>query len=524
MATLCTLALHSKALVSSPSLFSSRNLTGFRSRRRSFGAVPNAKIGEEDKTLSSKQEDVSKTTKPESSIDLGDPDFGWVPVLPHVLTAAMANFMFGYHIGVINGPLESIARELGFDGDTIMQGFVVSIFIVGAFAGSVSGGVLADKIGRRRTFQLDMIPLVLGPAISANAHTVNEMLIGRALVGLGIGINTSLVPLYISEISPTKYRGALCSLCQIGTCTGIIVSLLLGIPAQTDPHWWREMFWIGSVPAALLIVAMQFAVLKNFSQGVSIQNGQWEEALSTIKKLWGEAEVEQAIQELKRSSDVDGEKDQASWGELLLAQNRKVALIGGSLFFLQQFAGINGVLYFSSSTFHDAGISDGLTASVAVGVVNFAGALVASSLMDKQGRRKLLMISYTGMAISMAVLVVALEAPMDDSIAHLLSVIGTLTYMFTFALGAGPVTGIIIPELCTTRSRAKIMAFSLCVHWVSNFFIGLFFLTAIQAFGLPAVYTGFGAVSLATVAFANSFIIETKGKSLEEIQLLINPD
>ncbi|EFJ32048.1 hypothetical protein SELMODRAFT_439936 [Selaginella moellendorffii] len=478
MATLCTLALHSKALVSSSSFFSSRNLTGFRSRRRSFGAVPNAKIGEEDKTLSSKQEDVSKTTKPESSIDLGDPDVGWVPVLPHVLTAAMANFMFGYHIGVINGPLESIARELGFDGDTIMQGFVVSIFIVGAFAGSVSGGVLADKIGRRRTFQLDMIPLVLGPAISANAHTVNEMLIGRALVGLGIGINTSLVPLYISEISPTKYRGALCSLCQIGTCTGIIVSLLLGIPAQTDPHWWREMFWIGSVPAALLIVAMQFAV----------ESPRWLARVSKSFFLF------------------------------------KVALIGGSLFFLQQFAGINGVLYFSSSTFHDAGISDGLTASVAVGVVNFAGALVASSLMDKQGRRKLLMISYTGMAISMAVLVVALEAPMDDSVAHLLSVIGTLTYMFTFALGAGPVTGIIIPELCTTRSRAKIMAFSLCVHWVSNFLIGLFFLTAIQAFGLPAVYTGFGAVSLATVAFANSFIIETKGKSLEEIQLLINPD
>jgi hypothetical protein len=100
-----------------------------------------------------------KSVTPESE------EISWVPVLPHVLTAAMANFMFGYHIGVMNGPLESIARELKFEGDTIMQGFVVSIFIVGAFIGSISGGVLADKVGRRRTFQIDAIPLILGAAL-----------------------------------------------------------------------------------------------------------------------------------------------------------------------------------------------------------------------------------------------------------------------------------------------------------------------------------------------------------------------
>jgi hypothetical protein len=128
-------------------------------------------------------------------------EISWVPVLPHVLTAAMANFMFGYHIGVMNGPLESIARELKFEGDTIMQGFVVSIFIVGAFIGSISGGVLADKVGRRRTFQIDAIPLILGAALSASAQSVEMMVLGRFMVGIGIGVNTSLVPLYISEVS-----------------------------------------------------------------------------------------------------------------------------------------------------------------------------------------------------------------------------------------------------------------------------------------------------------------------------------
>lgn len=164
-------------------------------------------------------------------------DLSWLPSLPHVATAAMANFLFGYHIGIINGPLDAIARELNFEGDTLAKGFVVSIFIVGAFVGCISGGVLSDVIGRRRTFQICAIPLVIGAALSANANSVEAMVLGRLLVGVGIGVNTALVPLYISEIAPTKFRGALGSGSQIGICTGIIMALLLGIPSETDPHW-----------------------------------------------------------------------------------------------------------------------------------------------------------------------------------------------------------------------------------------------------------------------------------------------
>ncbi|XP_024384067.1 probable plastidic glucose transporter 1 [Physcomitrium patens] len=445
----------------------------------------------------------------------------WLPAFPHVLTAAMANFMFGYHIGVMNGPLESIARELKFEGDTIMEGFVVSIFIVGAFLGSVIGGVLADKLGRRSTFQLDAIPLVLGAALSASAQSVNLMILGRFLVGIGIGVNTGLVPMYISEVAPTKFRGALGSMCQIGTCIGIISALLIGLPAETDPHWWRTMLWLATIPGVALMVGMQFAAESPRWLG---QMGRWDEAENVIKNLWGEGEVEVAMEELRAASSNEGEDEDITWSELIQAPYFKVAAIGSALFALQQFAGINGVLYFSSLTFRDAGITNSVAASAAVGLANLIGAVVALSLMDNQGRRKLLMGSYAGMAFSMALLVAALEMPGNSDFAHILSVGGTLFYVFTFALGAGPVTALIIPELCTTRLRSKTMAVSLCTHWVFNFGIGLFFLEAVQRFGLPAVYSTFGVTSLLAIAFANGFIIETKGRSLEEIEMLMNPE
>lgn len=137
----------------------------------------------------------------------------------------------------MNGPVEDIARELGFQGNPFLQGLVVSIFIVGAFFGSLGSSALVDKFGCKRTLQIDTIPLIIGALLSAQADSLDEMLLGRFLVGIGIGVNTVLVPLYISEVAPTKYRGSLGTLCQIGTCLGIIGALSLGIPSESDPHW-----------------------------------------------------------------------------------------------------------------------------------------------------------------------------------------------------------------------------------------------------------------------------------------------
>lgn len=151
------------------------------------------------------------------------------------------------------------------------------------------------------------------------------------------------------------------------------------------------------------------------------------------------------------------------------------------------------------------------------------GALVASNLMDKQGRKNLLIGSYLGMAFAMFLIVFSISFPLDEGVGHTLSITGTLLYIFTFAVGAGPVTGIIIPELSSARTRSKVMGFSFTVHWVCNFLVGLYFLELVKSFGVGAVYAGFGGVSLLSALFAYNFIVETKGRSLEEIEMSMSP-
>ncbi|WOH02655.1 hypothetical protein DCAR_0522044 [Daucus carota subsp. sativus] len=404
----------------------------------------------------------------ESSEDDDDDDLGWLPCFPHVLTASMSNFLFGFHIGVMNGPIVAIAHELGFEA--------------GAFLGGITSSSLVDKLGCRRTLQLATIPLIVGAILSAQAHGLDELLLGRFLVGLGIGVNTVLVSIYISEVSPTKYRGSLGSLCQIGTCTGIIVSLFLGIFSENDSSWWRTMLYISSLPGFALVTGMQFAVE---SPRWLCKAGRLDDAELVIRNLWGSSKVEKAMEEFQSVIKTDGGDLHSRWSELLEEPNSKVAFIGGALFLLQQFAGINGVLYFSSLTFHDVGITSSALASLCVGVTNFAGALGALYLIDRQGRQRLLIGSYMGMV-------------------------------------TGPATGLIIPELSSSRTRGKIMSFSFSVHWVCNFLIGLFFLDLVKTFGVAPVYASFGSVSLLAAAFSSRYIVETKGRSLEEIEMSLN--
>ncbi|KAA8524740.1 hypothetical protein F0562_011163 [Nyssa sinensis] len=489
---------------------------GFHSPPKKLKVAANKQQLPELQTPRTESENTSLQEKGGAEIDLG-----WLPAFPHVFLASMSNFLFGYHIGVMNGPIISISQELGFGGNSFLEGLVVSIFIAGAFIGSISSGSVVDKLGCRRTLQVDTIPLILGAIISAQAHSLDEILWGRFLVGLGIGVNTVLVPIYISEVAPTKYRGSMGTLCQIGTCLGIIASLFLGIPSENDPHWWRIMLYVASVPGFILTLGLQFAVE---SPRWLCKVGRLNDAKDVIRNLWGPSEVDKAIVEFQSVIRNDRSDVESSWLELLAEPHSRVALIGGALFVLQQFAGINGVLYFSSLTFQDVGITSGALASLYIGLTNFAGALSALYLMDKQGRQRLLIGSYLGMAISMFLAVYAISFPVDEELSHVLSIMGTMLYIFTFAIGAGPVTGLIIPELSSSRTRGKIMGFSFSVHWVCNFLVGLFFLELVEKFGVGPVYASFGGVSLLAAAFAYYFIVETKGRSLEEIEMSLNPN
>ncbi|KAM1017615.1 hypothetical protein ACFX2A_048152 [Malus domestica] len=434
-------------------------------------------------------------------------------VLPYVGVACLGAILFGYHLGVVNGALEYLSIDLGIAENAVLQGWVVSTLLAGATVGSLTGGSLADKFGRTKAFQLNAIPLAIG-AFFATAQSVQTMIVGRLLAGIGIGITSAIVPLYISEISPTEIRGTLGSINQLFICIGILVAMVAGLPLAANPLWWRTMFGIAVVPSVLLALGM---VVSPESPRWLFQQGKFSEAEKAIKTLFGKERVTEVMDDL-RSAAQGSVEPEAGWFDLFSSRYWKVVSVGVSLFFLQQMAGINAAVYYSTSVFRSAGITSDVAASALVGLANVFGTAIASSLMDKQGRKSLLLGSFGGMAASMLLLSLSFTWKALAPYSAPLSVTGTFLYVLSFALGAGPVPALLLPEIFASRIRAKAVSLSLGMHWISNFVIGLYFLSFVTKFGIGRVYFGFAGVCLLAVLYIAGNIVETKGRSLEEIE------
>ncbi|KAH0931598.1 hypothetical protein HID58_008715 [Brassica napus] len=430
-------------------------------------------------------------------------------VLPFVAVACLGAILFGYHLGVVNGALEYLAKDLGW---------IVSALLAGATVGSFTGGTLADKFGRTRTFQLDAIPLAIGAFLCATAQSVQTMIVGRLLAGIGIGISSAIVPLYISEISPTEIRGALGSVNQLFICIGILAALIAGLPLAANPLWWRTMFGVAVIPSVLLAIGMGFSPE---SPRWLVQQGKVSEAEKAIKTLYGKEKVVELVRDLSTSGQGASEPE-AGWFDLFSSRYWKVVSVGAALFLFQQLAGINAVVYYSTSVFRSAGIQSDVAASALVGASNVFGTAVASSLMDKMGRKSLLLTSFAGMALSMLLLSLSFTWKALAAYSGTLAVVGTVLYVLSFSLGAGPVPALLLPEIFASRIRAKAVALSLGMHWISNFVIGLYFLSVVTKFGISSVYLGFAGVCVLAVIYIAGNVVETKGRSLEEIELALN--
>lgn len=440
-------------------------------------------------------------------------------VLPFVGVACLGAILFGYHLGVVNGALEYLSKDLGIAENAVLQGWVVSTLLAGATLGSFTGGALADKFGRTRTFQLDAIPLAVGAFLCATAQSVQTMIIGRLLAGIGIGISSALVPLYISEISPTEIRGALGSVNQLFICIGILAALVAGLPLARNPLWWRTMFGVAVVPSILLALGMAFSPE---SPRWLFQQGKISEAEKSIKTLNGKERVAEVMNDLREGLQGSSEQE-AGWFDLFSGRYWKVVSVGAALFLFQQLAGINAVVYYSTSVFRSAGIASDVAASALVGASNVFGTAIASSLMDRQGRKSLLITSFAGMAASMMLLSLSFTWSALAPYSGTLAVLGTVLYVLSFSLGAGPVPALLLPEIFASRIRAKAVALSLGMHWISNFVIGLYFLSVVNKFGISTVYLGFSGVCLLAVMYIAGNVVETKGRSLEEIERALNP-
>ncbi|GAQ91744.1 hexose transporter [Klebsormidium nitens] len=439
-------------------------------------------------------------------------------VIPAVAIACLGALLFGYHLGVVNGALDYMSGELGFRGNTAISGLVVSITLAGAALGSVVGGNFAEKFGRTRALQINVLPLVVGAFVCATAGSTSMIIAGRLICGIGIGLSSTLVPLYISEVSPPNIRGALGSVNQLAICIGILGALLAGLPLSENPGWWRTMFGIAVIPAVLLGVGMAWAPE---SPSWLFKHGRSADAEAAVRKLWGAADAAGTIAELKDSALAGKGEEEAGWGDLFSKRYRKVTLIACALFLLQQFSGINAVVYFSTTVFRKAGVASDIAASALVGAANVFGTVAASAMMDSQGRKKLLQSSFLGQAAMMILLAAGLTLPALEAYSGTIAVVGTVLYVLAFSFGVGPVPGLLAGEILPARIRAKGVSLALFTHWACNFFIGLTFLALVNKFSIGQVYLGFAVVCIAAASFVSRFVVETKGRSLEDIEKLM---
>ncbi|WVZ76918.1 hypothetical protein U9M48_024836 [Paspalum notatum var. saurae] len=294
----------------------------------------------------------------------------------------------------------------------------------------------------------------------ALTNSLEGMLLGRFLVGTGMGLGPPVASLYITEVSPPTVRGTYGSFVQIATCLGIIVSLLIGTPVKDIDKWWRVCFWIATIPATLQALGMEFCAE---SPQWLYKCGRISEAEMQFEKLLGPLHVKSAMAELSRTERDDGES--VKYSELFYGRHFNVVFIGTTLFALQQLSGINSVFYFSSTVFRSVGVPSNL-ANISMGISNLSGSIVAMLLMDKLGRKVLLSGSFLGMAFAMGLQAVGANRQYLGSASVYLSVGGILLFVLSFSLGAGPVPGLLLPEIFPNKIRAKAMALCMSVHWV----------------------------------------------------------
>ena len=432
------------------------------------------------------------------------------------VVSALGGMLFGYDIGVISGAILFIKNE--FHLSSGLEEIVVSSVLLGSLGGAVLGGSLADRLGRRWLLVGTAIVFGLGAIGAAVAPDTSWLIAARVVAGTAIGIASFVSPLYISEIAPVELRGKLVSINQVALTSGIVISYLVDY-AFAGAQAWRWMFALAAIPAAAFGIGLLFIP---DSPRWLVGAGRVSEARTVLQRMRAPQRVEGELSEIRQSAA----QQSARWSELLSPKLRAPMIVGVGLAIAQQITGINTVIYYAPTIFKAAGMSSAsvaILASVGVGVVNVMLTLLAMQLIDRVGRRPLLLVSLAGMAASLVVLGLAFALPqLSDSLGWI-AVVSLMIYVGSFAVGLGPVFWLILSEIYPLRIRGRAMSIGTATNWITNLVVALSFLTLTLVLGKPTTFWLYGVVSVSAWLFAFFLVPETKGKSLEEIEAQWRP-
>jgi len=472
-------------------------------------------------------DDVNTTT---SSATSKKPKMGiWLLLVGAVIM--MAGLLFGYDQGVISGALDGIQHSFG--ASTTMIQIITSWVTLGALVGALVAGVLADKIGRRFTILLAAILFTLGALLEALAPGTTVLVIGRLVVGFGVGVASVAAPLYAAEQAPTRLRGRFVSMYQLAITIGIFIAYLVD-QALINNDMWRVMLGVSAVPAILLFVVM---LPMPDSPRWFVKVGRREDAIKALEKVRPDVDANAEINDIEKAAQED-DANKATWAEVFSKKLRKPLMIGIGLAVFQQITGINAIIYYANKIFAQAGFAtpqDQAAATTwAIGGVNVLATFIAVAYVDRFGRRPLLLAGLVGM--SSALITVGISFHFMDNAdtsgagaggpttAGIITLVALVVFIASFAFSLGPVVWTVINEIFPNRVRGRAVAVATAVNWGSAWLVSQFFLTLIDSIGNSATFYLFGAFSVIAYVWIWKTVPETKGRTLEEIQEIWEDD
>ncbi|MEO6867785.1 MAG: sugar porter family MFS transporter [Gaiellales bacterium] len=455
-------------------------------------------------------------TNPNTSPLVEFPEAGLRQIRRWGLLIVIGSFLFGYDTAVISGSLLFITDE--FRLDAFEQGSVVSVLLLGAMAGALFTGRISDRFGRRAVLALLGIVFTVGIAIAAVANGYWMLMIGRIVMGLGVGGVSAAVPTYLSEISPPQIRGRMLTLNQLMLVIGMLCAYIVNLIFSESENW-RAMFWIGVVPAAALVLG---TLRLPESPEWLITKGRIQDAKDVLASVAGsdgaDAVIErhQRAEEKRRAADAaSGDEQRDGWSALKAREVRPALVVGLTLAALQQFAGINTILYYAPTIMAQNGLSasNAIFYSVFIGAINLVMTVASLRLVDRVGRRPLLLGSLIGMGISLVLLGLTFTADLPSEI----TLICMLLYIMSFAIGMGPVFWVILGEVFPPRERAVGVSAGSTMNWSMNFVVTLLFLPVVAAIGQGQTFWLFAVICAAGVWFVGRYVPETRERNFDDI-------